>query len=169
MNLRAVCILSSYVMTIVVLTACGDIKPVWKGGMNMEKQGYTLHYSEDPVEFNFDLKGTDSNQELMLELVISYYVGISRSDLPLFIVLENENHDLFEYTSEVLLKEDDTWLGIPQQNEIDYSLTHIAIPELRLKPDTYTLRIYANDEAQESIYGVVNIEARLYIRESLAE
>lgn len=169
MNLRAVFLLSSYVMTIVVLSACADIKPVWMGGMNMEKQGYTLHYSEDPVEFKFDLKGIEANQELMLELVISYYVGISRSELPLFIVLENESHDLFEYTSEVILKEDDTWLGIPQQNEIDYSLTHIAIPELRLNPGTYTLRIYANDEAQESIYGVVNIEARLYMRELLPE
>ncbi|MEL7531420.1 MAG: hypothetical protein AAFN10_08945 [Bacteroidota bacterium] len=169
MNLRAAFLLSSCVMTIVVMSACGDIKPVWKGDMNMEKQGYTLHYSEDPVEFQLDLKASESDLDLMLELMISYYVGISRSELPLFIVLENENHDLFEYTSEVILKEDDTWLGIPQQNEIDYSLTHIAIPELRLKPGTYTLRIYANDEAQESIYGVVNIEARLYMREILPE
>jgi len=169
MNFRTAFFLSSYVMTIVVLSSCGDIKPVWKGDMNMEKQGYTLHYSEDPVEFEFDLKGGEADLDLMLELMISYYVGISRSELPLFIVLENENHDLFEYTSEIILKDDDTWLGIPQQNEIDYSLTHIAIPELRLKPDTYTLRIYANDEAQESIYGVVNIEARLYMREILPE
>ncbi|MEL6592698.1 MAG: hypothetical protein AAFQ68_21545, partial [Bacteroidota bacterium] len=63
----------------------------------------------------------------------------------------------------------DKWLGEPKQNEIDFSLTHIAIPELRLKPGEYTLRIYANDEAQESVYGIVNVEARLYEREKLSE
>lgn len=168
MTIRYACFLSAYVMTLLVVSSCGEIKPVWKDGMNMEKQGYTLHYSEDPIEFGLEIKG-DEEREFLLELVVSYYVGISRSELPLFIVLENQNHDLFEYTTEVILKEGDKWLGEPKQNEIDFSLTHIAIPELRLKPGEYTLRIYANDEAQESVYGIVNVEARLYEREKLSE
>lgn len=135
----------------------------------MKKQGYTLHYSEDPVEFSLQIKDEQDDVDLMLEMVISYYVGISRDALPLFLVIEDSAHNVFEYNTEVILKEDGEWMGVPQQNEIDYSLTHIAIPELRLKAGKYTLRIYANDEAQESVYGVVNVEVRLYEREGLGE
>ncbi len=169
MNYRISMLLPSALILFGLLQGCGDIRPVWKGSMNMKKQGYTLHYSEDPVEFSLQIKDEQDDVDLMLEMVISYYVGISRDALPLFLVIEDSAHNVFEYNTEVILKEDGEWMGVPQQNEIDYSLTHIAIPELRLKAGKYTLRIYANDEAQESVYGVVNVEVRLYEREGLGE
>lgn len=169
MNNRLLIALPLTLVMVGLLGGCGDVRPVWKGSMNMKKQGFTLHYSEDPIEFSLSIKPEQEEMELMLEMVVSYYTGISRNGLPLFLVLEDEEHNVFEYNTEVMLKEDGQWMGIPQQNEIDYSLTHIAIPELRLKAGNYTLRIYANDEAQESVYGVVNVEVRLYEREVLAE
>ena len=154
-------------LTSLMVQGCGDIRPLWQGNMSMKDQGFTLHYSEDPVEFSLKINSEKEEVDLMLELVINYYVGIARNDLPLFIVLEDAEHNVFEYSSEVILKEDGEWMGAPTQNEIDYSLTHIAIPELQLKNGDYTLRIYANDEAQASIYGVVSVEARLYERAAL--
>ena len=169
MNYQTRILFPSAILLVAILNGCGDLRPVWKDTMNMKKQGYTLHYSEDPVEFSLKIGSEQAQQSLMLELVVSYYTGISRNGLPLFLVLEDADHNVYEYTTEIILKEDGEWMGVPQQNEIDYSLTHIAIPELELNSGQYTLRIYANDEAQESIYGVVNVEARLYQREAIEE
>lgn len=120
-----------------------------------------MYYSE-PCEYQVNLEHIGQPTSAMLELVITYYVGTTRSELPLFIVLEDKDHKLSEYTTLVVLKAEGEWMGIPETNEIDYTLTHIAIPQIELQPEEYTLRVYANDEDIESLYGIVNITARFY-------
>ncbi|RMG66502.1 MAG: hypothetical protein D6722_14910 [Bacteroidetes bacterium] len=140
---------------------CGDVRPIWKGTVSLE--GYTMYFSE-PCEYQVDLTRYSDTLAADLELVITYYVGTTRQDLPLFIVLENSRHDLQEYAIHIPLKENGQWLGQPEENEIDYYLTHLAVSDLRLAPDTYTMRIYANDDKTEKVYGVVSITARLFAR-----
>jgi hypothetical protein len=121
-----------------------------------------MYYSE-PCEYKVDLSNRISGPlQAMLELEITYYVGTNRTNLPLFVVLEDEQHKLQEYTTTIVLKAEGEWLGIPAENEIDYTLTHIAIPKIELQPKTYTLRIYANDEEAERLSGIVEIAARFY-------
>ena len=145
--------------SLLLSAGCGEIRPIWKGTAKLE--GYTMYFSE-PCEYTVDLTRYTTPLQTRLELVVTYYVGTTRTSLPLFIVLEDSQHDLQEYATTVVLKENGTWLGDPEENEIDYSLTHTAVPALELKPDTYRLRIYANDEEAEKVTGVVQITARLF-------
>lgn len=151
----------NYLLTfcLILSLGCGEIRPVWKGEVKLAN--YELFYSE-PCEFNVVVPAAQDSINGMLELVITYYVGITRNNLPLFIVLEDQNHSVKEFTTNVILKEEGEWLGMPEENEIDYTLTHIAIPEMKLSAGTYTLRLYANDDSEEKVYGVVNIEARIF-------
>ncbi|MEZ4830232.1 MAG: hypothetical protein R3C61_28695 [Bacteroidia bacterium] len=144
---------------ILISLGCGEIRPVWKGEVKLEN--YELFYSE-PCEFKVQIPPMQDTINGMLELVVTYYVGITRNNLPLFIVLEDQNHNVREFTTNVVLKEEGEWLGMPEENEIDYTLTHIAIPEVLLTSGGYTLRLYANDDSEEKVYGVVNIEARIF-------
>lgn len=159
MQNRNLCLLFLSCLIVGTSIGCGDIRPLWKG--SIELKDYTMYYSE-PCEYQVNLKHIGRPTPAMLELVITYYVGTTRNSLPLFVVLEDQNHKLSEFTTLVVLKAEGEWMGIPEENEIDYTLTHIAIPELILNPEEYTLRIYANDEEIESLYGVVNISARFY-------
>ena len=69
-----------------------------------------------------------------------------------------------------MLKQDGQWRGAPQENEVDYTFTQVAIPQLTLEPDhSYTLKVYANDDELEKIYGIVRLVARLYAREESTE
>ncbi|MDX2247245.1 MAG: hypothetical protein SF052_10735 [Bacteroidia bacterium] len=138
---------------------CGEIRPVWKGEIKLAN--YELFYSE-PCEFQVNVPQIKDSLNVMLELVVTYYVGITRNNLPLFIVLEDQQHNVTEFTTNVVLKEEGEWLGMPEENEIDYTLTHVAIPEFNLNPGSYVLRLYANDDSEEKVYGVVNIEARIF-------
>ncbi|MEZ4775517.1 MAG: hypothetical protein R3D00_20195 [Bacteroidia bacterium] len=152
---------NKYLLTffLILSLGCGEIRPVWKGEVKLAN--YELFYSE-PCEFNVVVPPVQDSINGMLELVITYYVGITRNNLPLFIVLEDQQHNVREFTTNVILKEEGEWLGMPEENEIDYTLTHIAIPELELRAGNYTLRLYANDDSEEKVYGVVNIEARIF-------
>lgn len=148
-------------LVLLAMLGCGDIIPLWRGELSLND--YTLYYSDYPSEFEMDLSEVQGQEvHARLELVIRYYVGIGRSDLPLFIIIEDEENNISEFTTNVPLKSGDQWLGIPAENEIDYLITHDAIPSLKLKPSKYKLKIYANDDNEEKIYGVVRIEARLY-------
>jgi hypothetical protein len=139
---------------------CGDIVPVWSGEATLK--GQTLHFTEGPLEFPVDIEVKDSIVNLRLELQVTYYQGIGRDNLPLFLILEDKDHNIIENTTDIQLKAENEWLGIQEKNEIDYTITHNAIPDISLAPGKYSLKIYANDEKAEKIYGVVRIVARFY-------
>ena len=166
MNYRLLLYTTISIATWMIFSSCGDIRPLWKGEKKLDN--YELYYSE-PCEFKVNLGMLQKEVNGMLELVITYYVGITRNNLPLFIVLEDEEHNVSEYTTNVLLKDEGEWMGLPEKNEIDYTLTHIAIPEIKIKPGNYTMKFYANDDKEEKVYGIVKITARFYERENLEE
>jgi hypothetical protein len=139
--------------------ACSDIVPVWVGQKKLDD--LTLYYSDLPLEFDLRLK-TEKTLDLRLELEITYYSGIGREDLPLTLIIEGDSLLPREFPVRITLKEGEQWQGIPDANEIDYSLTYEAISSISLKPGDYILKMYANDEKEEKIYGVTRIVARLF-------
>jgi hypothetical protein len=160
--------LLSAVLLLGTSLGCGDIVPVWSGEAALQEQ--TLYFTENPLEFPVDIDVKDSLVNLRLELQVTYYQGIGRESLPLFLILEDKDHNIIEHTTDILLKVENEWLGIQEKNEIDYSITHNAIPDISLLPGKYSLKIYANDEKAEKIYGVVRIIARFYrYEDGLAE
>lgn len=147
-------------LLLIIGVACNDIIPVWVGEVTLND--YTLYYSDYPREFEIDLSGDESLVPMRLELTLTYYVGIGRTDLPLYLILEDENHEVREFHTTLNLKADNQWQGSAQDNEIDYTITHEAISELQLDPQKYKLKIYANDDEIDKIYGIVKLAARLY-------
>ena len=127
-------------------------------------ENYEMYYSE-PIEFDMDLTNMPSEVDAMLEFVVTYYVGITRNNLPLFIVIQDDQQNISEYTTNIVMKDEGEWLGMPEKNEIDYTLTHIAIPDIRLRPQVYKVKLYANDDDAEKVYGIVKIEARFFERD----
>lgn len=154
-------LLFSIELSLMILgSGCSDIVPVWSGETVLKEQ--TLRYTEDPVEFVVDIDVADSIVSLRLELQITYYQGIGREDLPLFLILEDAQHNIIEHTTDIQLKSENEWLGVQEKNEIDYTLLHNAIPDISLRPGKYSLKIYANDQKNEQIFGIVKIVARFY-------
>ncbi len=150
------------------LTSCGDIIPLWVG--EAELNDYTLYYTDKPLEFNINIDPL--NQDTLrtrLELEITYYTEIGRTDIPIFLVLEDSKNNVSEYNTNITIKADGEWLGYPRNNEMDYTITHNAIDDLEINGGQYLLRVYANDEDQEKIYGIINVVARLYEKEILPE
>ncbi|MCI4668448.1 MAG: hypothetical protein MRZ79_09930 [Bacteroidia bacterium] len=140
---------------------CGDIRPIWKGEKQLRDKGYTLYFSE-PCEFSIDLNDLNVPVNARLELAITYYVKISRTNLPLYLVLEDEKHVRREFFTNVLIKDDGEWLGAPDEDNVDYTITHLAISEIELEKGIYSLKIYSDDQDFEQIEGVVKIAARLF-------
>lgn len=154
---------------VLLLSSCTDIVPIWSATQNM--QDLTLYYSK-PVEFNdIEIKVGEEKkpEDFYLELDITYYTPIGRTDLPLSIVFENTvNTEKFPFEFDkvlIPLKIEDKWQGKQEEYETDYTLTHIAVPSVKLPPGKYRMKIYSNDAKSEKIYGVVKIGARLYINE----
>lgn len=151
-----------------ITTGCGDIIPLWVD--ETELNDFTLYYTDKPVEFHIEIDQlTTESTQARLELDITYYTDIGRTDIPLFLSLEDDSNHVSEFNANVLLKAEGEWLGVPHNNEIDYTITHNVISSLELRNGHYLLRIYANDEKKEKIYGVVRIVARLYEIETLSE
>ena len=123
---------------------------------------YTLYYSDQPREFQIDISDQNSGQELRLELALTYYTGLGRNEIPLYMVLEDEHTNVQEFQTDIPIKSEGAWQGVADENEIDYTVTHTAIPSIKLEKGTYSLKLYANDDKEEKIYGVVRIAARLY-------
>jgi len=147
-------------LCLLVLGGCADIRPLWKGVQSLES--LTMYFSE-PVEFRIETPPGEDPLIAMLELAITYDQGINRSDLPLFLTLEAPDHQVQEFNTTIPLKREGEWLGIPEENEVDYTITHVAASHLKLAPDaTYELKLYANDEEKEKIYGVIRVVVRLY-------
>lgn len=150
------------------LTSCGDIRPLWKGEKALKSQGYSLYFSE-PCEFKMKLDFPQESMMVLMELVISYDQKIARNTIPLFLVLEDDAHEVSEFTASVTIKEQGEWLGMPEENGLDYTISHVAIEEFVVRPGEYSLKIYANDQQEEKVSGIVKIAARLYERELLEE
>ncbi len=146
----------------VFLISCGDIVPIWMSYQSLED--YTLRKSSQPCEFPITIDPIGEMLNLRMEMEITYDVGIGRNNLPIRILIIDPATDktIKEVETTITLKADGEWLGIPKENEIDYTITHNAIPVLKMKPGNYLLQVYANDRKQEKIYGIVNITARLY-------
>lgn len=143
-----------------ILMGCGDIRPLWKGEAKLES--LTLYFSE-PIEFTVEFPDPDPPTTTMLEIAITYDQGINRTNLPLFLTLEDPSHQVQEFSTDIVLKEEGEWLGIPEENEIDYTVTHIAVKGLLLESDSqYQLKIFADDDNKEKIYGIIRLAVRLY-------
>jgi len=142
--------------------SCGDIVPTWVGEQSLED--YTLRKSSQPCVFPMIIDPIGDMLDLRMEMEITYDVGIGRNNLPLRLLIIDPAKDriIKEVETTVTLKAGGEWLGIPKENEIDYTITHNAIPHLKIKPGNYLLQVYANDRKQEKIYGIVSITARLY-------
>ncbi|MEM9933230.1 MAG: hypothetical protein AAF824_06450 [Bacteroidota bacterium] len=150
----------SFLLTI---PSCGDIVPVWRGEIILSD--YTLYYSDLPREFEIEITDQNAGQELRLEMALTYYTGLGRNEIPIYMVLEDAKTNVQEFQTNIPIKSSGAWQGVPDENEIDYTITHTAIPSLTLEEGTYSLKIYANDDKEEKIYGIVRIAARLYNRE----
>lgn len=148
-------------LLLLLMHSCGDISPVWKGAAKLDT--LTLYFSE-PLEFDIRFNHPEPELETMLELAITYDQGINLGSLPLFLTIEDEEtHTVREFSIEVPLREEGQWLGYPEENGVDMTVSYIAIQELTLKSDqTYQLKIFANDEESEKIYGIIEVVARLY-------
>ncbi|WNJ18927.1 hypothetical protein [Pontibacter sp. G13] len=159
-NLGLVSVVCCLLM-VMLFQGCGDIGPVWKEDKQPEQ--FTLSFSE-PVEFTISLPPGQPDVQAYLEFSLTYYTGIARNTLPLFMVLEdNDLHQIKEFTTQIPLKENGQWKGLMHENEIDYYLTHVAIPSLTIEAGkTYSLKVYADDEKDEKIYGIVSMTGRLF-------
>ncbi len=153
---------------LILIAGCEDIRPIWKGERALKSQGYSLYFSE-PCEFKMNLDFPQESLLVLMELVISYDQKIARSSIPLFLVLEDEDHQVSEFTTTVVIKKEGEWLGMPEENGLDYTISHVAIEEFLVKKGRYSLKIYANDQQSEKVSGIVRLAARLYEQEKLEE
>jgi hypothetical protein len=136
--------------------------PVWVGEANLADSGYTLYHTDSPCELQADIPASKTPLSLELE-VTYYYAGIGRADLPIYIALENQaTKEFSEYKTNIPLNVDGQWLGVLEENGVDYSVTHIVAPAVTLPAGKYTLKIYSDDDKTEKIFGVAKIIVRLY-------
>lgn len=150
--------------TILLFTfGCSDITPIWKGECKVPN--FTL-YTNEPCQYKVGIGPEFGTLQAKLELTITYYSKIARSDLPLNISLENDKtHDIQEISSLIPLKKEGNLIGTPiEGKEFDLILIYNTAETLQLEAGSYTLRIFANDLAVSSgeIEGVMQIDARLY-------
>ena len=155
------------IATIFLAGGCADIRPIWVGQAELDT--LTLYFSE-PVEFQIRFSHPEPEVNTALEFALTYDQSINQSSIPLFMTLEDrETHRVTEYKADLLIKQDGQWLGYPVGNEVDYTVNQIVLKDLSLKPgQNYTLKIFANDEEEEEIYGIIRLGARLYLSSELS-
>lgn len=144
-------------------SGCGGVSPVWKGACEELRKSKTLYYQQ-PCEYQFSPVSFLEDGPYALEFTLTYYSQIGRSELPLFVVLEDDKHSTQEFTLSIPLKKDGRDLGVPAQNEIDLTVTHLAASSLALEEDTYYLRVFYDGERlmEAEAEGIIALEARLY-------
>lgn len=127
------------------------------GRGEVDLKDYTLSYNEAPLEFLLKVPGEGKEKKpFHLDLDLTYYVMIARNTLPLYVVIEDSRDFTFqEFNVKVPLKSEGQWLGEAQDYDTDYRLSYTALPKLNIAPGTYTMKIYANDDKEEKIYGLV--------------
>jgi hypothetical protein len=92
---------------------------------------------------------------------------VGRQDLPLTLFIERKDsvEGAFpnEYPYTFSLKGEGEWLGTPNNNQVDYTLSEVVIEQITLRSGaTYSLKVYANDSRTGKLYGIVKITARLF-------
>ncbi len=168
-------IFNSLFLALWLLSSCSEVVPIWSGKKNLEEN--TLYFSK-PIEFELQVPGNKPEVpvSLYLELAVTYYTQIGRTDLPLSFIFEKIGDAKafpIEKDKTIQLKEKDTWRGQIDEYNSDYTLTEQVLPDVKLTPGKYKLKIYGNDsgnpkrkdDGSEKIFGVVKIAARLYEKE----
>ncbi|MDP5169793.1 MAG: hypothetical protein NWR72_06085 [Bacteroidia bacterium] len=142
---------------------CGGITPLWKGDCQELAKSKTLYYQQ-PCEYAISSQDLSEPGPYALELTLTYYIQIGRSELPLYLNIEDAKHDIQEFYFTIPLKKDGRDLGHLAQNEIDLTITHLAIPRLELPEESYTLRVFYDGERlmEEEAKGIIALEARLF-------
>ena len=76
-----------YIFIICLLFSCSGVVPIWSGKKTLEDN--TLYFSK-PIEFQLEVQGEkpDVPVLLYLELDVTYYTQIGRTDLPLSLIFE---------------------------------------------------------------------------------
>lgn len=157
-------------IVLILLSSCSGITPIWKGDCKELAESKTLYYQQ-PCEYQIDANQLSDPGPYSLELTLTYYSQIGRTELPLFISLEDNLHNTQDFYFSIPLKKDGRDLGVLAQNEIDLTITHLAIEELELSEDSYFLRVFYDgarimeDEAE----GIIALEVRLYNAQAYGE
>ncbi len=151
-------------------TGCGGITPIWKGHCEELAESKTLYYQQ-PCEYLIEVDKLLDPGPYSLELTLTYYSQIVRTELPLFISIEDNLHNTEDYYFSIPMKKDGRDLGVPAQNEIDLTITHLVVKELKLTEDTYFLRVFYDGERimEDEAEGIIALEARLYNAEAYGE
>lgn len=156
------CIL--FILLSTLLSGCGGITPIWTQELKLTGD-HTLYFAHTPREFQLEVPPAHDSAAsvLRLELEITYQVNaVGRNDLPIELIIEKGGAPPMSYEVHVPLRTDGKWLGVPRRYDEDYALTYPVIPSFRLGPGSYSLKIYANDDQKEKIYGITRLVARLY-------
>ncbi len=148
-------------------SGCGSISPIWKGSCRDLAETKTLYYQQ-PCEYQINAENFSLSGPYALELTLTYYSQIGRSELPLYLSFEDDQHDIQDFHCSIPLKKDGRDLGMPAQNEIDLTLSYLALPFVELGAKSYTLRIFYDGEKlmEEEVEGIIDLEARLYQAEA---
>lgn len=157
-------------ITLGTLSGCSGITPIWKGDCKELAESKTLYYQQ-PCEYLIEVDKLVDPGPYSLELTLTYYSQIGRTELPLFISIEDNLHNTEDYYFSIPLKKDGRDLGILAQNEIDLTITHLAVKELTLTENTYFLRVFYDGERimEDEAEGIIALEARLYNAEAYGE
>lgn len=125
----------------------------------------TLHFADQPVVFTIKTDAPEEMIQSRLELTLQIDQStFKRDELPLMLILEGPDLDLVEYEISVPIKLDGEWLGEMDDNQVDVQIVHEAIEFLELRsPAKYSLKVFANDDKEQQIFGVIKIGARLYL------
>lgn len=153
-----------------IISGCGGITPIWKGDCKELAESKTLYYQQ-PCEYLIEVNKLVDPGPYSLELTLTYYSQIGRTELPLFISIEDNLHKTEDYYFSIPLKKDGRDLGVLAQNEIDLTITHLAVQELALTEDTYFLRVFYDGERimEDEAEGIIALEARLYNAKAYGE
>lgn len=149
--------------TLFALAGCGGITPIWKGSCASVKETKTLYYQQ-PCEYLIPAAAIPTAQDYALELTVTYYSQIGRAELPLFIAIWDEQGETREFSVTIPLKENGKYRGEPAGNELDLTLSHLAIPAVSLQPQDYQLSVYFSGTVvmETEVDGIIGLDARLY-------
>lgn len=160
----------AFLISLGILSGCSGITPIWKGDCEELAESKALYYQQ-PCEYLIEVGELVDPGPYSLELTLTYYSQIGRTELPLFISIEDNLHRTEDYYFTIPLKKDGRDLGVLAQNEIDLTITHLAVRELELTEDTYFLRVFYDGEGimEAEAEGIIALEARLYNSQAYGE
>ncbi len=153
----------------IIISSCGGITPVWSESCDELEETKTLYY-QTPCVYKLNTSELIAPGPYVLELSLTYYSQIRRSELPLFLILEDGQKNTQDFYFSIPLKNGGKDLGVPAENEIDLTLSHVAIQNLDLPAEEYTFRLFFDGERmmENEVEGILGLEARLYNAEEYA-